>query len=57
MLECSREEEFTSDCWGPVVTMEKRCLGWVLKDEENLHRQRLAEDFTGRCSIEIREEE
>ena len=37
--------------------MKKRGLGWVLKDEENLRRQKLAEDFTSRCSIEIREEE
>ena len=44
-------------CWGPAETMKKRGLGWVLKDEENLHRQRLAEDFTSRCSIAIREEE
>lgn len=56
-FEWEREKELTSDCWGPAETMKKRGLGWVLKDEDNLHRQRLAEDFTSRCSIEIREEE
>ena len=56
-FECEREEELTSDCWGPAETMKKRGLGRVLKDEENLRRQKLAEDFTSRCSIEIREEE
>ena len=57
-FECAREEELTSDCWGPVETMEKGCLGWVLKDDENLGRQRRAEGFTGRrrSVIEIREE-